>query len=85
VAKGGPAAKYARAQARLWRSIAAQLPDGGAALVITHGGIIEAGTVGCLPGLDYAAWGGPCGYCEGARLSFDDDRPVAAQVLRVRR
>jgi broad specificity phosphatase PhoE len=85
IKRGGPAGKYARAQASLWRSFAAALPDGAAALVISHGGIIEAGIVGCLPDLDYTAWGGPCGYCEGARLSFDGDRPVSAKIIRVTR
>jgi hypothetical protein len=50
---------------------------------ISHGGLIEAGAVGCLPEAEHAAWGGPCGYCEGVRLFFDGEQFVRGEVLRV--
>jgi hypothetical protein len=52
-------------------------------LVITHGGIVEIGAVGCLPDADHSAWGPYCDYCEGVRLSLDGERFVEAEILRV--
>jgi len=83
VRKGGAAARFARQQADLWRSIAEELADGESALIITHGGIIELGAVACLPNADHQAWGPDCGYCEGIRLTFNGDKFTAAQLLRV--
>jgi broad specificity phosphatase PhoE len=83
IGRGKAAAKFARAQAKLWRSIASSLPDGGRALVVTHGGIIEAAAIGCLPGADHATWGPACDYCEGLRLAFDGESFTDAEVLRV--
>lgn len=68
--------------AHLWR-IAKVLPEDEAALVISHGGIIETAVVGCLPKVDHTAWGRYCDYCEGVRLSFDGEKFMAAEVLRV--
>ena len=79
----GVAAGYVDQQGAVMRAIAAALSEGGSALVISHGGIVEAGAVGCRPGDDFAAWGPACGYCEGIRLTFEGDRCVAAELLRV--
>lgn len=84
VRQAGAAGRYARSQAELWRSIAAALPEGGQGLIITHGGVIEAGAVACLPEADHAAWGGACCYCEGLRLSFNGSQFFQAQILRVK-
>ena len=80
---GGATAAFASRQAALWRQIVLSVPDGGRVLVITHGGIVEAGTVGCLPAVDYTAWGPSCDYCEGVELRFDDDHWVSARLLRL--
>ena len=40
---------YTQALAELLHSIARTLPEDGRALIISHGGIVEAGTIGCLP------------------------------------
>ncbi len=79
------AGRFARAQARLLRSIAKSLPEGGAALVISHGGIVEAAAIGCLPDADHAAWGPHCDCCEGVRLAFDGEQFAGAEILRVNR
>jgi broad specificity phosphatase PhoE len=81
--RGGTAASVMGGHARLLTEVAAALPPGGAALIVSHGGIVEAGVVGCLPEWDYNGWGRPCSWCEGARLFFDGSRFVDAQVLRV--
>jgi broad specificity phosphatase PhoE len=81
--RGGEARKVMRHHANFLTEVAAALPPGGSALIVSHGGIVEAGVVGCLPDWDYSGWGGPCSWCEGARLFFDGTRFVEAQVLRV--
>lgn len=73
VAAGGAAARFAEEQARLWREIAAETPEGGRALIVSHGLFVELGAVGSTPGADHASWGEAIGYCEGVRLSFDGD------------
>lgn len=83
IRRGGAASKFAAAQAELWRQIAAELPTGGRALIISHGGIVEAGAVACLPDADHASWGAHCDYCEGVRLAFDGRRFVSGEILRV--
>ena len=80
---GGVAARYVGEQAAAMRAIAASLPEEGRALVVSHGGIVEAGAVGCRPEDDFAGWGQACGYCEGIRLTFEGERCVAAELLRV--
>jgi hypothetical protein len=81
--QGGKVYRYTRDQAALLTRIAQVLPDGGSALVISHGGIVEAQTVGCLPNVDFSGWGGGCDYCEGARLHFDGEQFVKGEVLRI--
>ena len=83
VRQGGPTARLAHDLAELWRSIILTVPEGGQALVIAHGGIIEAGAVACLTQADYSDWGPICGYCEGVRLSFDGDTFAGVEVLRL--
>ena len=83
VQKGGALARYAHEQARLLHEIARSLPEDGAALVISHGGIVEAQVVGYLPDTDFRSWGSYCDYCEGARLRFDGQRFVSGEVLRI--
>lgn len=80
--QGGAAAKFGAKLARLLSAIAGGLPDGGAALVISHGGIVEAAAVACLPGANHTAWGKHLGYCEGVRLTFDGVQFVSGELLR---
>lgn len=81
----GSTTRFAKKIANYLDEIARSLPDDGTALIISHGGIIEAATVGCLPDGDFAAWGGYCDYCEGVRLIYDDNQAkfVAVEILRV--
>jgi len=85
ISQGGATARYAEAQATLWRSIVQRLPDGGQALIITHGGVVEAGAAACVPDADHRTWGPYCGYCEGVRLGLDGQRFTQVRVLRVKR
>ncbi len=79
----GAVTEYAQSLAELWHSIAQGITENGSALVITHGGVVEAGTVGCLPDLNYSDLGTVISYCEGVRLGFDGENFVEAEVLRV--
>lgn len=82
VAAGGAAGPFAAALAQLWREIAAELPDGGRALIVTHGSFVELGAVASLPEADHASWGDAIGYCEGIALSYESDR-CSGEILRV--
>lgn len=80
--RGGATSQLADLLATRLTEIAQALPEGGAALVISHGGMIEAAAVGCLPQGDHATWGRFCDYCEGARLHFNGVQFVAIDLLR---
>jgi broad specificity phosphatase PhoE len=75
--------RAARRHAGVLQEIAATVPDGGRALVVSHGGVIELGVVGLLPDYDFSSWGAWCGYCEGVRLSFEGTTCTGAQLLRL--
>lgn len=81
--RGGAAGRFAHEEAAFWRGIVESVPDGASALLISHGGIIEAGVVACLPGADHATMGEYCSYCEGARLAYEGGKWVGVEVLRV--
>jgi broad specificity phosphatase PhoE len=81
--RGEATARYANELAELYRQLAEDLPDGRAALVINHGGVVEMGAVACLPDADHASWGLHFEYCEGIRLFYEDGKFVNAEILRV--
>lgn len=83
VKRGGAAARFAQSQAEIWRSIVRALPDNSRVLIITHGGIVEAGTIGCLPANTHITAEAACGYCEGVRLTFEGDTVIHLEMLRV--
>ncbi len=76
-------ANFARELAAFHVNIARSLPDGGRALIISHGGFIEASAVGCMPDADHESWGPSCNYCEGVRLTYDEGSFTACEILRV--
>ncbi len=69
--------------AEVLRSIVRALPDDGRALLISHGGIVEACAIGCLSTSTRFADDAPCGYCEGVRLTFEGEAVVNVEMLRV--
>lgn len=83
IRKGGAASRYANRLADVYDRLAESMAEGGAALVINHGGVVEMGAVACLPEADPASWGPYIDYCEGVRLFYEDGRFVDAEVLRV--
>lgn len=80
---GGAAARYAQKLAKYYDGIMNYISESRAALAINHGGVVELGVVGCMPGVDFSSWGGPVEYCEGAKLYWEDGKFVKGEVLRV--
>jgi hypothetical protein len=78
------AAQYGQQLARFYEELAASLPDGQAALVINHGGVVELGVTASFPDAGYESWGASVSYCEGARLSWQDGKCTYAELLRVK-
>ncbi len=78
----GPAAEFGAELARVWRGIVERIPESTRALIVTHGGLVEVGAVAALPDHPHEDWGGPIGYCEGVRLTFDGGF-TGCEILRV--
>jgi broad specificity phosphatase PhoE len=85
VKQTGAAAAYANQLADFYKTLLGRIPDGGSALVINHGGVVELGVTACLPDVDFSTWGDSVDYCEGARLFWDDGRFARGEVLRVQK
>ena len=77
----GQGSSLSQAGVELARRIAVR--DGGRALVVAHGGLIEPGLVTICPDGDLAAWGGAFAHCEGARLTYTGEALVEVKLLRV--
>lgn len=84
---GWAVTSFCQDQAEQWRRVVEDIPDGGAALLVCHGGIIELGAIGAFLAdgviADWNTWGGPLGYCEGVRLRYEGAKCVSGEVLRV--
>ena len=85
VKQDGAAARYAYQLMDYYIEVLDRIPEGGSALAISHGGVVELGVTACLPDADFLAWGDPVDYCEGARLFWDDGRFSRGEVLRVQK
>ena len=66
-----------------WLACLELVPEQQSMLIITHGGLVEAGAVAAFPNGEHARWSGPCGYCEGVRLEFDGQNCTGIHLLRV--
>ena len=80
----GVVARFAAEMAALHRDWVDRLPPGGCLLVVSHGGIVEASAVGCLPDHDFTTWDYACNYCEGVRLHLAGGEWQGIEALRVR-
>jgi broad specificity phosphatase PhoE len=69
--------------ADIWSGIAHSVHDGGTALVVSHGGIMEVGVVAALPDADRTKWGMPFAHCEGFILTMDGERFVDVSFTRL--
>jgi broad specificity phosphatase PhoE len=70
VVHGGPTARMAQRQRAAWLLALESIPDGGSALIVSHGRVIEAGLVACVPDGDFAAWGPSFRHGEGVKLTY---------------
>jgi broad specificity phosphatase PhoE len=85
IAQGGGLARVGKTMREFLFNVVTALPEGAAALVISHGGTIEPTLVACLPQADHAAWGVPMGHCDGARLAYDSGAFTRIELLRAPR
>ncbi|MGH2548142.1 MAG: histidine phosphatase family protein [Thermomicrobiales bacterium] len=85
VAAGGATAELGRLQTDIWKRILTELPDGGSALIISHGRVIESGLVSLIQSGDYASWGSPFHHCEGIRITQLDGGAFTHEFLRIGR
>lgn len=83
IARGGAMHDLAALQLEIWTSAIEQVGDGEAALVVTHGGLIDAGLVRALPDADHSSWGPPISQLEGARLTHDGERFALGEWRRL--
>jgi broad specificity phosphatase PhoE len=82
IRRGGAVALYADLQARLWRQILTEIGPGDSALIITHGGIVESGTIGTIPHVDLSGAGRELGYCEGVGITYQDGMCAEVRIYR---
>lgn len=71
-----------------WIAALDHVPEGGRALVVTHGRDIELGVLACLPhvsDVELKGWGEPVHQCEGVTMTFDRDRFSLVGINRTRR
>jgi len=80
--RSAAATEFGERQAALWRTELERVPDGGTLLAVSHGGIIELGTIAAVPALA-SAWGPALGYLEGVRLRWDGRSWVSGEVIRL--
>lgn len=83
VAAGGATAQMGQRQYAAWRHALESLSPDGRVLIISHGRVIEAGLVVCLPDGDFASWGAPFQHCEGVRLRYEAGRFSDVQFVRL--
>ncbi len=82
IATSGLVAKVGRMQRDAWTNGLDGLPDGSAALFISHGHAIEAGLVTCLGDEKLDASGDAFGHCEGFRCGYADGTFSDFEILR---
>ena len=65
------------------RRVACCLPEGGRALIVSHGGMLEpAALLGCKR-FDLKEIGGEIGFCEGAEFQFEGERLAGVRIIRM--
>lgn len=67
------------------RKVAHDLPEGGSALILSHGGTIEPAALLAKGTWDLKALGGPLNECEGVIFKFDGDEIVDIYTARIKR
>lgn len=70
-------------QTALWKSFLSEVPDGEAGLVVTHGGLLEIGTIALLSELHMPIEGEAFAYCEGIRLRANGGMIKTVEQMRL--
>ena len=71
--KNGIFTKWCKDLAKLHYESMNDLPDGSTVLIISHGGIVEASAVGLFPEYDFSKWKQSISYCEGIRITYEEE------------
>jgi hypothetical protein len=79
----GATTRYVNKLASFYHKLVASLPEGGTALVVNHGGIVELSTVSCLPEANLDPLGDYVECCEGVRVFWENGVFTSAEILRV--
>lgn len=66
-----------------WRSILPQVREGGAGLVVTHGALLEIGTIALLKEIEMPIEGAAFAYCEGLRIHVDSEVVKTVEFIRL--
>jgi broad specificity phosphatase PhoE len=77
-------AKHLHKLAQFYANLALSIPEGGSALVVNHGGIVELSAIACLPDADYQMFGPQAECCEGVRLTWDAGKFVSVETIRIK-
>uniref|UniRef100_A0A9E8CN97 Histidine phosphatase family protein n=1 Tax=Bosea sp. NBC_00436 TaxID=2969620 RepID=A0A9E8CN97_9HYPH len=73
----------AEAQAALWKRFLTEIPDGEGGLVVTHGGLLEIGTIALMSELRIPVDGDAFAYCEGIRIRANGTIIEAIEQIRL--
>ena len=65
------------------KRIARKLPEEGRALVVSHGGILEAAALHVCPRYDLSELGGEIGFCEAVVFKIDREQLTSVEVKRL--
>ncbi|MBT3784270.1 histidine phosphatase family protein [bacterium] len=83
MAQPGASQKFGEQLHSMLQSLMQKIPNSEQALIISHGGLIEAATVACVGPSKFDTWNFSASYCEGARLSFQEGCFQEATPLRI--
>ncbi len=83
ISRDGATAHMGKHQQALWVKALESVPTNGNVLILSHGRIIEAGLVTCVPDEDFSRWGAPFHHCEGVRMKYHEGRFTDVQLLRI--
>ena len=81
------AVSYLRLQGQTFlaavKRVARKLPEGGRALVVSHGGILEAAALHGCARYALVELGGEIGFCEGVMFKLDGEKLAGLEVKRL--
>ncbi len=80
---GRRVASYVDQRLPLLQSWIDEIPPGGSLLIVSHGGVVEALTLGLAPDANHAELGDSPGQVEGVLVVYDDDGGCTLRQVRV--